>query len=145
MLVKSLSEMAGPELVSEFNRRAAVRGLPAVKRFSDRKTAIKRIEALDTVVPSKPTLVIDGSKVVNDFGVRKGTNRQKVLDQLFADFGKQVPRRALLLTLYSSDSESNVGALNMVFSGLFALIKKKRLSYKIVKEKKEKTFGLYPA
>jgi hypothetical protein len=139
--MKELSEMAGSELVAEFNARALVRGQPPVKRFADRKTAIRRIQALDVTIPSQPAQRING--VVADFGVAPSSNRAKLLEALFANLGKQVPLEDLTQAVYGSTDKKYRSALNMVVTGLLALIKKKSLNFAIVKQKKENSLGLH--
>jgi len=43
---KQIKDLTGPELVAEYNRIAAILGRAEVKRFADRATGIKRVEAI---------------------------------------------------------------------------------------------------
>jgi uncharacterized protein YukJ len=133
--------MNGTELVAEYNRLAD----KPVKRFASRKDALKRIAALKKSPKKKEN--DKRSKIVIEFNVRSGTNREKLLDTLYSNFKKPVLKRDLLKSVYGSVSEDNKGAIQMVMKGLYFIIDKEKLPYKIVKEKndqKETTFGLYP-
>lgn len=51
--MKTLNEMTGPELVSEYNRLAAIVGVKEVTRFADRKSGLRRIEGLIAQLPEQ--------------------------------------------------------------------------------------------
>lgn len=149
---KNVSEMSSSELVTEFNRLAATAGLKPVKRFADRKSAIKRISALKpktngAKAPKKVAKEDKRSKIGVEFNVRSGTNREKLLEALHANYRKPVTKRELLKTVYGSQSEDNQVAILMVMKGLNGMISKDRLPYKVVRgknDKKETTFALQP-
>lgn len=147
-MAKSISDMNGSELVVEYNRLAAASGQKPVKRFADRKSALKRIAALkQTSSSGKKPKEDKRSKIGIEFNVRRGTNREKLLEALNANYKKQVTKRDLLKAVYGSGSEDNKAAIQMVMNGIEYMIGKGKLPYKVVKEKndqKEITFGLYP-
>jgi hypothetical protein len=145
---KSVNEMTGPELVVEFNRLAGLNGGKSVKRFSTRKAALKRIAGFNsTKVSDKKKKEEKRSKIGVEFNVRSGTNREKLLEALNANYKKPVTKRDLLKAVYGSTSDENKSAVDMVMKGLYFMINKDKLPYKIVKEKneqKETTFALCP-
>jgi len=153
-MTKSVSEMSGSELVVEFNRLAIAAGQKPVKRFGDRKSALRRISALKpktngAKAPKKTKAVKEDkrSKIGVEFNVRSGSLREKLLEALHAHYKHPVTKRDLLKSVYGSASEDNQGAILMVMKGIHFMIDKYKLPYKVVtgkNEKKETTFGLYP-
>lgn len=87
------------------------------------------------------------SKVATAFDARPGTRRQKLLDAM-ANSRKPVATSVLLKSVYGSAKPENKGALKMSMRGAALTIKTKRLPFKIVKVKDEKTnelcFALQP-
>lgn len=152
-VMKQISEMNGSELVAEYNRLAIAAGQKPVKRFADRKSAVRRIALLNGAAPKKEekkekkAKEEKRSKIGVEFNVRSGTNREKLLEVLNANLKKQVTMRELLKSVYGSTAEDKQGAIHMVKNGLKAMIDNGKLPYKVVRgkdEKKETTFGLYP-
>lgn len=151
MMTKRINEMNGSELVVEYNRLAAAAGHKLVKRFADRKSAIRRIASLSPKTNGSKKAEKEKketrSKIGVEFNVRSGTNREKLLEALYVNFKKQVTKRELLKEVYGSTAEDNQVAILMVMKGLNSMIDKDKLPYKVVRgkdEKKETTFGLYP-
>lgn len=154
-MTKAVSEMNGPELVAEFNRLASTNGQKPVKRFATRKAALKRIVALkkEPTVKGKAPKAKKApkedkrSKIGVEFNVRAGTNREKLLDALYDSYKKPITKRDLMKAVYGNVADENKAAVQMVMNGLYYMIDKGKLPYKIMKQKneqKEITFGLYP-
>jgi hypothetical protein len=147
-MTKAVSEMSGPELVAEYNRLS--NGAKPVKRFASRKVAMKKIAELKKQPSTKKEAKKKEdkrSKIGIEFNVRAGTNREKLLETLHSNFKKPVTKRDILKSVYGSASDENKGAVQMVMKGLYFMIDKGKLPYKIVRdrnEQKETTFGLYP-
>ena len=148
--------MNGTQLVAEYNRLASSVGAKPVKRFATRAAAVKRIAAIKAeaspatkakVKKEKKTKEEKRSKIGVEFNVQSGSNREKMLEALHANYKKPVTVRDLQKSVYGSVSGDNKGAVNMVMRGMFVMITKGKLPYKIVKEKneqKEITFALHP-
>ncbi len=150
-MTKAVSEMTSSELVTEFNRLAVAAGQKPVKRFADRKSAMKRIAALKpkTNGAKAPKKVKEDkrSKIGVEFNVRSGSNRETLLETLHANYRKPVTKRELLKAVYGSQSEDNQVAILMVMRGLEQMISDGRLPYKVLRgknDKKETTFALQP-
>ena len=148
-MTKVLSEMTGPELVAEHNRLAASNGAKPVKRFATRKAALKRIAEMKPAKGKKAKALKEDkrSKIGQEFNVRAGTHREKLLDALHGNFKKVMTKRDLMKAVYGNVSDENKSAVQMVMNGLYFMIDKYKLPYKIMKQKneqKEITFGLYP-
>lgn len=153
------SALSGPELLTAYNVLAKKAGLKHVARFSDRKAAIRRCLALSAsppapagkntpstspAVPASPPGTKE-TRILAEFKARAGTNRETLLRVMIASFGKQVNLAELMKAVYNSTDEKNRGALGMVMKGAYAMIEKRKLPYRIVREKKEKevTYGLH--
>lgn len=80
----------------------------------------------------------------DQFGLREGTNREKLVDALLAAKGKALGVSALLKATYGNAKEENKGALMMVMKGVQIMIDKNKIKLTLVKAKegKEMTFAL---
>lgn len=138
--MKSPKDMSGPELVAAYNVLAPRVGASPVAKFKDLKTGIRRLEELkkqQNKAPEKTPPSDARGKMLFNFGVREGTNREKVLGALWENKGKATPRKVLLKAVYGNVSEENVGALSMVLKGLMDKINTSKLPYSIDKGKTE--------
>ena len=148
-MTKAVSEMNGPELVAEFNRLASTNGQKPVKRFATRKVALKKEPTVKGKAPKDKKVPKEDkrSKIGVEFNVRAGTNREKLLDALYDSYKKPITKRDLMKAVYGNVADENKAAVQMVMNGLYYMIDKGKLPYKIMKQKneqKEITFGLYP-
>ena len=146
--MKTPEEMNGTELVAAYNVLAPRVGEKPVAKFSDLKTGVRRLKELQGKSKQSATATTKKEekaapkndtheRMLFDFDVRKGTNREKVLNKLWENKGKPVNRKELLKAVYGNQSEENVGALNMVFKGLLDKLNKSKLPYTITKAKTE--------
>lgn len=90
--------------------------------------------------PKKP-----GSGGVRDqFELRAGSNKEKLVDALLAAKGKALGMSALLKATYGNSKEENKGALMMVMKGVTGSIENNKIKLTLVKAKegKETTFAL---
>lgn len=79
------------------------------------------------------------------FGLREGTNREKLVDALLAAKGKAQTVSQLLKATYGNAKEENKGALMMVMKGVQIMIDKNKIKLSLIKgktEDKEMTFAL---
>lgn len=72
------------------------------------------------------------------FGLREGSNRQKLVDCLLGAKGKAVPVAALLKATYGSSKDELKSSLNMVLKGMTDTIAKGKIKLTLVKEKDDK-------
>lgn len=168
--MSEFANMNGPQLVTTYNEMAAKAGIPVVKRFADRNSAIKRCltlaskvkqgqeETVTTSAKENPVVKKSASasgtkangssnKLAFEFGARLGTKRERLLIELHKNYRKQVPIKVLLKATYNRVNDEDKGALAMIIRGATVTIKKNRLPYQIKKEKneaKETTIGLHP-
>lgn len=163
-MMSSYKDMTGPELAAAFNVMAASKaglalGSKVVARFPDTATGVKRCEALaklvgtSSQVPTKSEKLTKTRKPVQaslgqqpiaiEFGARNGTNREKLILALHANFKKIVPVNDLLLTVYGVNDESNTGALMMVMKGVYAMIATNKLPYEVRKVVGQ-GYGMFP-
>lgn len=84
-------------------------------------------------------------KIVDQFRVRVGSNRDKLATILAKQLGEQLPLREVVDEVYGK-RKGSASALWLVAKGLEDIIKKNRLRYEIiwVKRNARKTLGLYP-
>lgn len=175
-VAKSLDEMSLTELVAEYNRQAEEKEsnhtdlkplrIKRIKVFKDRKTGIRRINELTGVTQPAPRKAAaetettvkkpikkaavkkakttpkakpaakrtKGEGLAQEFGFTAGGEREKLLLILSGrNMGKQVPR-------------SEFGGVAHMIGKINLRIKRKKLKYKLVKEKTDDgvTYGLYP-
>lgn len=108
----------------------------------------KPVKTAKKVIARKPKSDVpdNRSKIAIEFDARAGTVRQKLLDELHANYRKMIDQNKLLKACYGSMNNENVGALNMSVKGALKTIKDKKLGYEIRKVKDDKgvSFGLYP-
>jgi hypothetical protein len=77
-------------------------------------------------------------KICEEFGVRDGTNRARLVRALAANFGKPVPIEKLVKATYGARAPvSSKSKLAMVIGGAHLMIQKNRLPYRIIKERTE--------
>lgn len=74
----------------------------------------------------------------DQFGLREGSNREKLVDCLLEAKGKPVPITALLKAVYGNTNEEGKTALNMVLKGIQTMINKNKIKLEIIKTKTEK-------
>lgn len=87
--------------------------------------------------PGKPDPKKTGT-VRDLFGLREGSNREKLVDCLLAAKGKPVAISDLLKAVYGSTKEEGKGPLNMVLKGMGDMIAKNKIKMDIVKAKDDK-------
>lgn len=147
MTEKDYSAMSGSQLVETYNALAKEKGIKPIKRFSDHKTAVRRVTDLaNGTIPQVHVANGGGVKVERvllEFGTRKGTNRESLVKALAANFGKQVSTINLIKEVYGKEDEKLKTAIGMVMKGAFDMIKKNSLPYKIIYDKETKSYGLY--
>lgn len=162
--MSSYKDMTGPELVAAFNVMAMseaglASGVRVVARFPDTATGVKRCETLAKLVGSyseapktatvKPKKI--SSKVTEpqqrpiavEFGARNGTNREKLILALHANYRKMVPVNKLAEAVYGAADKHNEGALMMVMKGVYAMIATNKLPYEVRKFVGQ-GYGLFP-
>lgn len=71
----------------------------------------------------------------DQFGLREGSNREKLVDCLLAAKGKPVTIAACLKATYGNSKEEGKGPLNMVIKGMSDMIAKNKIKMTIVREK----------
>lgn len=76
--------------------------------------------------------------VRDQFGLREGSNRAKLVDALLAAKGKPVAISGLLKAVYGNTKEEGKSALNMVLKGMSDMIVKNKIKMQIVRERDEK-------
>lgn len=99
---------------------------------------------------TQPAATASGEKskktgtIRDQFGLREGTNRAKLVDALLAAKGKALPLSALLKATYGNTKEENAGAIKMVLKGVQMMIDANKIKLTLVKTKdgKEMTFAL---
>jgi hypothetical protein len=133
--------MSGPELVREYNRLAAERGLPLVRRFATTADGRRRCQRL-----LANGAVHEEADVFTVFNTSTRKNRGKLLKALNDKKGQQVPLASLIKSVYDSTNPEKRGALQMVMRGLEQSIQKYDLKYRIEKSKTETgaiSYGFY--
>lgn len=75
--------------------------------------------------------------VRDQFGLREGSNRAKLVDALLEAKGKPVPISGLLKAVYGSAKEEGKSALNMVLKGMVDMIAKNKIKMEIVRAKED--------
>jgi hypothetical protein len=166
-----LSGKSMSELLELYNNKADLMDRPKVKRFSDRKTAEKRVEQITNAIggvasagksnghavepkaaePVKPPVKVakpKSSEQREDGAlVGKGSYRDKLLNYLQAEhrLNVQHPISELLIAVYGEDRKDFKGPLMMVMKGLKAVLADNRTGLEIRKtrENKENYFGLH--
>lgn len=152
--MSEFENMSGPELVQTYNRMAMSRGLRTVARFADTAVGRRRCEALASQINGTPGPIVqhdirEEPSKVDIFAVFKthiGKFRGKLLNELYKKRGTQVALIKLIMAVYGSCNNGRRGALLMVMKGLEGSIKKKRLPYRIEKQKTDAgviSYGLY--
>jgi len=151
----NLQGMEGPDIVRTYNDLAnSDRGKElnarTVQRFSDRNTAIKRIEALRSSIKarekglkmeegkSKATQATTG---LDSFQACEGTNRMRLIKCLLENLNRMVPMDVLLAATYQRSADDMRGAIKAVLNGVRIMIDKHKLDYELKKE--GKSYGLY--
>jgi hypothetical protein len=154
------------ELVALYNEIATKRGTATVNKFSDKKTAIKRVLAIladtseaskpaeaSTPTAPKPANVPKGEPVAKNstlelFDCRAENNRARLILSMHSHLGSSQSVAVLVEDVYgkgsSADSSFN-GKLMMVMGGMKATIVSKKLKFEVKKTKQgnETHFGLY--
>lgn len=74
----------------------------------------------------------------DQFGLREGSNREKLVDCLLEAKGKPVAIAGLLKAVYGSAKEEGKGPLNMVLKGTQDMIDKNKIKMEIVRAKDDK-------
>ena len=149
--MSEFENMSGPELVQAYNRMAMSRGLRTVTRFADTAVGRRRCEALASqingaVVQHDIREQPSGVDIFAIFKTNTGKFRGKLLDALYSKRGTQVTLNKLIMAVYGSCNNGRRGSLLMVMKGLEGSIKKKRLPYRIEKQKTDAgviSYGLY--
>lgn len=74
----------------------------------------------------------------DQFGLREGSNRERLVDALLAAKGKPVPISGLLKAVYGNTKEEGKGPLNMVLKGMQDMIAKNKIKMEIIRAKDDK-------
>lgn len=153
---KAYADMSLSELVIVYNAMANSPvgkscELKAVQNFRDKNTAVRRctgaevmiraatktpdaIERLNGKVPADAKPKEKEKKTKSEFGVRSGTNREKLIQAML----REPPKTAYELSEALYGDPDKVGAMKMVMKGIIVAIEKGELPYTIVKEKDER-------
>lgn len=165
-----ITRKSSAELVALYNEIAAKRGTATVTKFSDKKTAVRRVLAImadanvaapvptekpesSATVASEKKNVPKGEPVAKNstlelFDCREGNNRARLILSMHKHLGSSQSIACLVEDVYgkgsSADSSFN-GKLKMVMGGMKATIASKKLKFEIKKTKQtnETHFGLY--
>lgn len=158
------------ELVALYNEIATKRGTATVNKFSDKKTAIRRVLAImsdanstasvpDEKPESSTTVAVEQkgapkghtvarNSVLELFDCREGNNRARLILSMHSHLGSSQSVAVLVEDVYgkgsSADSSFN-GKLMMVLGGMKATIVSKKLKFEVKKTKQNRDthFGLY--
>lgn len=137
-----LTTLNGPGLVNYYNRIAAERGLPLVKRFASPAVGRRRCEALI----NGPATATNVDTVFTQFKTSVRKNRGKLLQEMHEHKNTQLSLGQLIRAIYGAANLGRRGAMQMVLRGLQKTIKEKRLPYIIKKTKSETgaiSYGFY--
>lgn len=171
MTAIDLSGKSTGELVTMFNAKADILGIPPVKKFADRKTAEARVSKIIERVGSvagatktngnganapavTPALVAKTKEQIAKVKRRtegemvgKGSYRDKLLSfmQLASNTGKFISISRLMEAVYGQSRKDFKGPLMMVMKGLKVVLDENKTGLEIRKsrENKENHFGLF--
>lgn len=102
-----------------------------------KKTAAKKAVKAAAKKAAKPEVKKTGT-VRDQFGLREGTARAKLVDALLAAKGKPVHIKDLLKTVYGKADEEWKTALNMVVQGMKSMIIGHKIKMEIIRDKDDK-------
>lgn len=154
------------ELVAIYNEVAAKRGTATVTKFSDRKTAVRRVLAIiaDTAKPTETSKAnnkpqpeakdvpksepVAKNSTLELFDCRENTNRARLIESMHSNLGSTQSVAILVEDVYGKGSSADAsfnGKLMMVMGGMKATIASKKLRFEVKKTKqgRETHFGLY--
>jgi hypothetical protein len=146
---KAYVDMTLSELVITHNQMANSPigkdcGLAPVQSFRDKATAVRRCTGAEVrikAVSSEQRKPISDGKVSsvekkkqkNDWGIREGTNRDRLIKAML----KEPPKTLAQLAQAVYGDATKVGAISMVLKGITVTIDKGQLPYSVVKSKAE--------
>lgn len=165
--------MSDDELVAAYNKMAEEKGFFPVSRFSCKEVGIRRCEEMEQrskqkgggeeekppkkakepkvkkEKPPKQQKPAKANKVkvtlLDHFEARDGSIRKKLIMELIAHKGRQVPLRDLIKSCYTN-AEEGKGAIIMVLKGVSMMIDKHKIPVVLRREKndkKEVSYGLH--
>jgi hypothetical protein len=164
MTALNLSEKTTAQLIEMYNDKAFMLDRPTVKRFADRATAEKRVAQIYVANASKTTATetfVEAPKPAKEpkkakepaktrapkedgAVVREGSFRDKLLEILQKNEGKQVPISKLMEAVYGESRKDFKGPLMMVMKGLRGVVAANKLgTIEKTRENKENYFGLH--
>jgi hypothetical protein len=138
------SEMNGVELVRAYNEMAKTRtgqelGTKTVDRFSSIEVGIKRCEWLASSIKAREAGLAENDASDVDLFRRAKVKPASLRGKLLAEFinhqSEPLTLEALAKAIYGSDKQ--IAPARMVIRGLQDSIRKARLPYEIVSERKE--------
>jgi hypothetical protein len=107
--------------------KSATKSSKATNGAAKAKTQPKATAA--KVQPKKTGTIRD------EFELREGSNREKLVDCLLAAKGKPVTISGLLKATYGNTKDEGKGPLNMVIKGMVDMIAKKKIKMTVLREK----------
>lgn len=154
------------ELVAIYNEVATERGTATVTKFSDRKTAVRRVLAIiadrasatessesSSKTQPKAKSAPKGEPVAKNstlelFDCRENTNRARLIESMHSHLGSTQSVAVLVDCVYGKGSSAESGfrgKLMMVMGGMKATIASKKLNFEVKKTKQDKEthIGLY--
>lgn len=154
------------ELAAIYNEVATKRGTATVTKFSDRKTAVRRVLAIlaDTAAPAETQKAsanpqpeakdapksesVAKNSILELFDCRENTNRARLIESMHSHLGSTQSVAVLVEDVYGKGSSADAsfnGKLMMVMGGMKATVASKKLKFEVKKTKqgREIHFGLY--